>query len=333
LISAIVWKKQFCSSLPIHKQNFMGTPLRATRRKVKRKRGDIRADGRIFRGYVKQRLADGSIKEYECWVTPESMKRHKAAIAKWASRNKAKKREYGSKYYAANKERIRELSAKWQAANRDKHRASNAKYRKKNSNAIRTKLAARYANNKDKISEYHAKRYRKDRAKILARCAKYRTENPEERRKTVAKYTAENKEKIRDFQRKYATKRYEEDVEFRIQKILRARLLVALKGRSKATSATRLVGCSIAKLKKHLELMFDSGMTWDNYGHRTWHIDHIIPLAAFDLTKPAQQRKAFHWKNLQPLWAIENLRKGARTPAKAAGRLKPRVQSRQRKTN
>jgi hypothetical protein len=292
----------------------------AGRPKVRRKRGDIREDGRVFRGYTRQTLADGSVKEYECWVTPASLKRHKTAIVKWAERNKAHKRAYASKYYAANKRRIRETHAKWQAANREKHRASNEKYREKNRNLINTKQAARYVENQEKISAYHAKRYRKDRAKILARCAKYRIENPEKRSKTVAKYTAENKEKIRDFQRKYNTRRYAKDIEFRIQKILRARLLAALKGRSKTASATTLIGCSIARLKQHLEQMFDSRMTWENYGHRTWHIDHIIPLAAFDLTKPAQQRKAFHWKNLQPLWAVENLKKGARGFTKPARR-------------
>lgn len=288
-------------------------------RTKRRKRGETRADGRIFRGYTRQKLADGSTKEYECWVTPESLKRHKAAIKKWAKRNKAHKREYGLKYYAANKERIREAHAKWQAASRDKHRESNSKYRKKNRDAIRVKTAARYRENKEEASEYHAKRYRKDRTKILARCAKYRSDNPEKRQKTQANYYAKNKQQIMARSAKWATKRYAEDIEFRIQKILRSRLLVALKGRSKTASATRLVGCSIAKLKKHLERMFDSRMTWENYGHRTWHIDHIVPLAAFDLTKPEQQRKAFHWKNLQPLWAVENLKKGARgftTPTK-----------------
>jgi len=51
-------------------------------------------------------------------------------------------------------------------------------------------------------------------------------------------------------------------------------------------------------------------MTWDNYGE--WHIDHETPCAAFDLTDPVQQSNCFHYSNLQPLWAEENRRKGAR---------------------
>jgi len=51
-------------------------------------------------------------------------------------------------------------------------------------------------------------------------------------------------------------------------------------------------------------------MSWDNYGYRGWHIDHIRPCASFDLTDPEQQRECFHYTNLQPLWWQDNLRKG-----------------------
>ena len=72
----------------------------------------------------------------------------------------------------------------------------------------------------------------------------------------------------------------------------------------------KLVGCSIDQLKQHLEFQFKPGMTWNNYGK--WHVDHKKPCASFDLSKPSEQRKCFNWKNLQPLWAEENLSKGAR---------------------
>ena len=50
-------------------------------------------------------------------------------------------------------------------------------------------------------------------------------------------------------------------------------------------------------------------MSWDNYGIHGWHIDHIRPCASFDLTDPEQQRQCFHYPNLQPLWAFDNLSK------------------------
>ena len=71
----------------------------------------------------------------------------------------------------------------------------------------------------------------------------------------------------------------------------------------------KLVGCSIEKLKQHLESQFKEGMTFSNYGK--WHIDHIRPCTSFDLSKLDEQYKCFHYTNLQPLWAEENLRKSS----------------------
>jgi hypothetical protein len=51
-------------------------------------------------------------------------------------------------------------------------------------------------------------------------------------------------------------------------------------------------------------------MTWDNYGE--WHVDHIQPCASFDLSDPKQLAECFNWSNLQPLWAKENISKGAK---------------------
>ena len=73
-----------------------------------------------------------------------------------------------------------------------------------------------------------------------------------------------------------------------------------------------IIGCTLEQLKKHLENQFTAGMTWKNYGRNGWHIDHIKPCTSFDLTDPKQQRKCFHYSNLQPLWAAENISKGNR---------------------
>ncbi len=62
-----------------------------------------------------------------------------------------------------------------------------------------------------------------------------------------------------------------------------------------------------------LEKQFKSGMTWEN--RSLWHIDHKRPVSSFDLTKPEEQKLCFHYTNLQPLWAVENLRKSAKVLA------------------
>ena len=62
---------------------------------------------------------------------------------------------------------------------------------------------------------------------------------------------------------------------------------------------------------KHLEGLFQPRMSWNNYGKKGWEVDHIIPLSRFDYSFPddSQFKECWSLKNLQPLWAADNLRK------------------------
>jgi len=85
---------------------------------------------------------------------------------------------------------------------------------------------------------------------------------------------------------------------------------VSVKRMFRVSNTLDLAGCDIDFLKKYIESKFTEGMSWDRISEI--HIDHIIPCAQFDLTKEEDQRKCFHYTNLQPLWKIDNLRKGAK---------------------
>lgn len=104
------------------------------------------------------------------------------------------------------------------------------------------------------------------------------------------------------------------DPHFRIRSSLHNRVYAVMKGKRKAAKTLEMLGCSQPDLRLHLEQKFLPGMSWDNYGNGLdkWSIDHIIPCASFDLTKEEEQRKCFHYTNLQPLWCVENSRKGAK---------------------
>ena len=104
----------------------------------------------------------------------------------------------------------------------------------------------------------------------------------------------------------------ENDTEFKIKHLLRCRMRKAIKAMNaeKNFNTLELTGCSIPFLKEHLEKQFKQGMTWDNHTTDGWHIDHIRPCCSFDLTKKEQQEECFHYTNLQPLWATDNLKKG-----------------------
>ena len=93
--------------------------------------------------------------------------------------------------------------------------------------------------------------------------------------------------------------------------LLRARMSTAIRYKLKTGSAVSDLGCSIDFLKEYLKKQFKDGMSWENHGQ--WHIDHIKPLASFDLTDREQLIKACNYTNLQPLWAEDNFKKGSKT--------------------
>ncbi len=113
-------------------------------------------------------------------------------------------------------------------------------------------------------------------------------------------------------QRAKEKRQWERNPTRRLAMRLRARLRHALAGRSKCESTQRLLGCTWLECREWLTKKFLPGMTWEN--RSGWHIDHIIPCAAFDLADPAQQRACFHYTNLQPLWKTDNLKKGVKLP-------------------
>jgi hypothetical protein len=118
------------------------------------------------------------------------------------------------------------------------------------------------------------------------------------------KYFQNNKEKVNEYQKI----RKRENPLFRVKTLIRSRLCDVLKRNNwkKNSKLADYLGCSIENLKKHLESKFHTGMDWENHGK--WHIDHIIPLASAKTEE--ELYKLCHYTNLQPLWAVDNLKKG-----------------------
>ena len=123
-------------------------------------------------------------------------------------------------------------------------------------------------------------------------------------------YYKNNKEEIAKRKREYQNKRRKNDPVYRMIQYYRTRTWSAYTKNKKTKSTLELLGCTGIELANHLEKQFQPGMTHDNYGE--WHIDHIKPIVSFDLSDPEQEQECFHYTNLQPLWASENLSKGAK---------------------
>ena len=100
---------------------------------------------------------------------------------------------------------------------------------------------------------------------------------------------------------------------FKMRNILRSRIWTVLKRRNTtqlASTLTLLGTDSVETVIHHIENQFKSWMNWKNHGE--WHLDHIKPCASFDLKCPIGQLDCFHYTNLRPLWAKDNLSKGAK---------------------
>ena len=140
----------------------------------------------------------------------------------------------------------------------------------------------------------------------------------EAKRKYNQMYRKKHSDRLKKNDRDYKKNVKMKNPVYIIKELCRRRILLALdnQGGQKSESLIKLLGCSIAYYMRYIEKQFHNHpktkkkMTWKNRGFRGWHIDHIIPLYSFDLTKPLQQLKAFNYKNTQPMWAEYNLQKG-----------------------
>lgn len=170
-----------------------------------------------------------------------------------------------------------------------------------------------------KFRKEYCKKYYLTNKKILNQKRKLSYQKNKRKELFLNKLWIKNNHNKRRNQKKNYYNRKKTDIKFRILVNLRSQINRFVKFPIKYNSTMKLVGCSIKQLKQHLESHFTNGMNWNNYGTgwngkgmKEWHIDHIRPCASFDLSKSSEQRKCFHYTNLQPLWAKENLSKGAK---------------------
>lgn len=172
---------------------------------------------------------------------------------------------------------------------------------------------------KEMINKRHKKYYQIHRDRMKKWRIEYYYNHREEELERKHIYDEMNQEKIKSYRKshrknhnKYISDRCKKDLNFKLRRILCGRIRIALKTQAKHSSTVNLCDCSIEFLKHYLENKFKPGMSWNNWNENGWHIDHIRPCASFDLSKPSEQRKCFHYTNLQPLWAEDNRKKGSK---------------------
>lgn len=205
------------------------------------------------------------------------------------------------------------LSKAREYCNREDVKARRAKYVRDPVNKARRRANQNAAYAKDpekKKGQVYAYRARNPKANAAA-TLKWKLKHPEEAKRRAREWVNNNKAKHNESHRQYKIRRRASDPAFKALGNLRRRLNIAVRtaGTTKVATTMSLTGCTPAELMAHLELKFTPGMSWATYGLLGWNIDHIKPCENFDLTDPAQQRECFHFTNLQPMWAVDNLKK------------------------
>ncbi len=111
--------------------------------------------------------------------------------------------------------------------------------------------------------------------------------------------------------REYVSRRIKESPSFLLHYRISRRIREMVGKAKNRRSTEEILGYSSEELRKHLESGFTEGMSWSNYGPSGWHIDHIIPVSAFNFSSPddIDFRRCWALDNLQPLWAGDNIRK------------------------
>lgn len=197
---------------------------------------------------------------------------------------------------------------KWQKQmeSQQKRRAGNEAYLKYlrdyyklNKANLLIKQKAYALKNKEQLSKYQAQ---------------WRTENRNHLLEEKRRWHGLNKDRLKPRRRERECQRWKTSPRYRISNMIGHHIRQSITDGKNGRHWETLVGFNLNELIAHLEKLFQPGMTWSNYGFSGWHVDHKRPIASFDFVMPEDEQFKQCWSlsNLQPLWAIDNLKKGAR---------------------
>lgn len=184
----------------------------------------------------------------------------------------------GAAYYRANTASVAARGRRWSRQNSERHRSLQAAWYENNRDHVNAASIAWRAENRERTREAARLRYQANSEKERARAR-------------AARATPEG------------------SINDRVRRMVN---LSIQRGGKCGKSTFDALGYSLEDLLSHLETKFLAGMTWEN--RHLWHIDHIKPLAAFSFAtvNDPEFGEAWSLSNLRPLWAADNLAKGAK---------------------
>ncbi|MBA7512983.1 hypothetical protein ES705_04992 [subsurface metagenome] len=217
-------------------------------------------------------------------------------------------------YYIKNRERIKEKVNKYRLNNPEKIKEMSKQHRKNNAEHIKQYRIK----NKEKTKEYNKQRRIGKEEELKEYSKQWRIDNKEKQKKYWKQYRIDNKEKIREYhinnrehRNQCMIKRRKTDLKFNLNYKMGRNIGKALKANKAGRHWESLTGYTLAELIKQLNKTMPKGYTWQGFLSRELHIDHIIPIVAFNFTKPEHIdfKRCWALSNLRLLPAKENLSK------------------------
>lgn len=233
-------------------------------------------------------------------------------LRKILARNAAQMKKWRKK----NPEKQRQIMRNFRHRHPDTKRRCDLAWRVRHRELLNKRNLAKYHSNKKKISEQR----KVIRAANPERARRWARESFERNKETIRasrrgwrkRLSPERLQELKAYAREYPKRRAAVDPAYKIFRSLAPRLSRTVRGRAESKKLLALIGCDANALRAHLESKWQPGMTWQNYGYGEgkWVVDHIKPVSDFNMALPEDQKKCWHFSNLQPLLWRENLMKG-----------------------
>jgi len=198
---------------------------------------------------------------------------------KWSKENSEYKKEYDKKYHIKNRAKSLEYSKQWREDNAEYKKICDRKWKKNNIKHTKEYYKIWRKNNHEHIKEYSREWHKNNHREVIKK------------------------------QNIYCKNKRKTDLKYNLNRKVSSAMWKTLKNNKKGRHWEDLVGYNLIELIKRLKKTMPEGYTWEDYLKGRLHIDHKIPITAFNFSKPEHSdfKRCWSLKNLQLLPAKENL--------------------------
>jgi len=210
------------------------------------------------------------------------------------------------------KEYMKRYNKKYYKKNREKAIEYSNRYREKNHERLIKQSRQRRNDNPEKIKEYNKKYLKNNPEKRKGTIKKYCENNLEKVKESGRKWYKNNTKKVRKYHAEWMNLKYKTDLKFNLSSKISNMMRQSLKRNKNGQPWETLLNYTLIDLIKRLDKTMPAGYTWEDYLSGRLHIDHIIPIDAFNFTRPEHTdfKRCWVLSNLRLLPAKENLIKG-----------------------